>query len=336
MSTEAGSVEPARLVIHQSKRDRAENSLAADVRAGLTARPRRLPPKYFYDELGSHLFEAICHLPEYYLTRAETEILKRYAGQIVSRLPGTIRLVELGSGSAIKTRSLIEALLRRQPRLHYLPIDISAAMLEKSAQALLQDYPGLQITAQVSDYTQGLSSIGRGEEERILVLFLGSNLGNYDPGEALALLQEVRRVLRAGDGLLLGADLKKSPAILEAAYADALGVTAAFNLNLLQRLNRELEADFDLAQFEHRAVYNRELGRVEMHLVSRRAQTINIRALKLKVEMKRAETIHTENSYKYDQAQLAALAAEAGFRCDRAWLDAREQFSCNLWLAVDW
>jgi len=328
------STQPQRFVIRQSTPSRSEDGFAADVRAGLTAQPKALPPKYFYDELGSHLFEAICHLPEYYLTRAETEILKRYAGEMVGRLDGSVTLVELGSGSAVKTRHLIEALLARQGRLCYQPIDISATMLEQSAYGLLKDYPSLQIAAQASDYTQGLGLAGRGDAQKVLVLFLGSNIGNYDPGEALTLLREVRRVLRAGDGLLVGVDLKKSPAVLEAAYADALGVTAAFNLNLLLRINRELGADFDLAQFEHRAVYNRELGRVEMHLVSRTTQTVNISGLGLKVKLEAAETIHTENSYKYDLQQVAALAQETGFRRDGVWLDSQERFSCHLLLAV--
>jgi dimethylhistidine N-methyltransferase len=308
--------------------------LPADVYAGLTAQPKTLPSKYFYDELGSHLFEALCHLPEYYLTRAETEILKRYANTIVNRLPGSLSLIELGSGSAIKTRYLIEALLARQPRLHYQPIDISATMLKQSSRELQRDYPHLRITPQANDYTQGLGGIERVEGERMLVLFFGSNIGNYAPDEALALLREVRRALRTGDGLLLGADLKKSAATLEAAYDDALGVTAAFNLNLLLRLNRELDADFDLAHFEHRAIYHRELGRVEMHLVSRAAQVIHLGAIGLTVKMQEGETIQTENSYKYDHPQLVALAQAAGFKHEATWLDARERFSSNLWLAA--
>lgn len=335
MPAEMKATPPMPWVVPYSVLGPCESGLAAEVRAGLTAQPKTLPPKYFYDELGSHLFEAICHLPEYYLTRAETEILKRYASAMVSRLPGNMSLVELGSGSAVKTRYLIEALLRHQSRLHYQPIDISATMLEQSARDLFRDYPQLQITAQASDYTEGLGQIERGDGERILALFLGSNIGNYDPPEALALLREMRHALRPGDGLLLGVDLKKSVPVLEAAYDDALGVTAAFNLNLLVRLNRELHADFDLSRFEHRAVYNRELSRVEMHLVSRAAQTIHLHAISLTVKMQEGETIHTESSYKYDHFQLTALAEAAGFRHDATWLDAQERFSCNLWLAAD-
>jgi L-histidine Nalpha-methyltransferase len=305
-----------------------------DVRAGLTARPKTLPPKYFYDELGSLLFEAICRLPEYYLTRAEAEILSRHAGEIVGRLPGRLGLVELGSGSSTKTRHMIEAILGRQGELRYQPIDISAAILEESAAGLLRQYPGLSVAAQVGDYTRGLNLVARDEGERLLVLFLGSNIGNYDPQAGRALLGQVRRALKVGDALLLGADLKKSPAVLEAAYADPTGVTAAFNFNLLARINRELGGEFDLKQFEHRAVYNREAGRVEAHLVSRTAQSVKINALNLAVEFAAGETIHTENSYKYDLPQLAALARETGFRAEEVWLDGGERFSCSLWLAA--
>lgn len=329
------STRPTRLVISRPTTKPDENSFAADVRAGLTARPKSLPPKYFYDELGSHLFEAICHLPEYYLTRAESEILRRYADEMTGRLPGPVSLVELGSGSSVKTRYLIKALLARQPRLRYQPIDISASMLEVSAHELLKDYPELWITAQASDYTRGLGSIDRGDARSILVLFLGSNIGNYDPDEALCLLRQIRLSLRAGDGLLIGVDLKKSAAVLEVAYADALGVTAAFNLNLLLRINRELGADFNLAQFRHQAVYNRELGRVEMHLVSRAPQTIRIPTLGLQIGFGEGETIHTENSYKYDLPQLDSLAREVGFRPDAVWLDSQERFSCHFLGAVD-
>ncbi|HZS06160.1 MAG TPA: L-histidine N(alpha)-methyltransferase [Blastocatellia bacterium] len=324
----------ARLSLRTEGTTLRESSFAADVRVGLTARPKRLPPKYFYDDLGSHLFEAICHLPEYYPTRSEAEILQRYAGEIAGSLPGPVSVVELGSGSSVKTRYIIEALMARQGQLLYQPIDISATMLEQSAHTLLKDYPSLRIAAQARDYTKGLGALERDHDEAVLALFLGSNIGNYDPQAAQGLLRQVRHSLRAGDGLLLGADLKKSTEILEAAYNDALGVTAAFNLNLLSRINRELDADFDLKKFEHRAFYNREQGRIEMHLVSRGAQTIRIRGIRLTVEMQAGETIHTENSYKYDFEQLTGLAAATGFRVAQVWLDAGERFSSNLWLAV--
>lgn len=313
-----------------------QDHFADDVRAGLTADPKTLPPKYFYDALGSQLFEAITLLPEYYLTRAETEIFERRAAEIIRQLPAPVSLVELGSGSSIKTRRLIEALIANQQHLHYQPIDISATILEHSASKLLGDFPHIRITAQVGDYTHGLGSLARpakSEGERLLVLFLGSNIGNYTPDEASKLLLEIRRALQPGDGLLLGADLKKSREILEPAYDDALGVTAAFNLNLLLRINRELGADFDLAQFEHRAAYHEHLGCVEIHLVSCAQQTVAIEKLNLKVEFQAGETIHTENSYKYDLEQLKELAAQTGFQPASVWMDEEQRFSCSFWKA---
>ncbi len=326
----------ARLTIHNLLRRDLSASFREDVRAGLTARPKKLLPKYFYDELGSQLFEAICLLPEYYLTRAENEIFARYADEIVSAVGlEEIALLEMGSGSASKTRRIIEALLRRQDELVYTTIDISASALDTSSRVLLQSYEGLRIEAYASDYFDGLAALENVDSHRkTLALFLGSNVGNFDPAEAVEFLRAVRRVLRRGDALLLGADLKKHPAILEAAYDDALGVTAAFNLNLLARINRELEADFDLRAFRHRAVYNEEAGRVEVYTVSLRRQCVRVRALELEVEFEEGERLHTENSYKYDLVGLTKLAEATGFELARTWLDAREQFSSNLFLAA--
>jgi dimethylhistidine N-methyltransferase len=328
-------VASSRLVIHQTASTQGGDNFAEDVRAGLSARPKSLKPKYFYDALGSQLFEAICLLPEYYLTRAEAEIFERRSAEIIAQLDLPISVVELGSGSSIKTRYLIEAALSRQRELLYQPIDISETILELSAEKLLKDYPGLRIAGQVGDYTRSFAIAERRDKEKVLVLFLGSNIGNYTPDEARALLGQFRRALRPGDGLLLGADLKKSAAIIEPAYDDALGVTAAFNLNLLLRINRELGGDFDLARFRHRAVFNEEQSRVEIHLVSLAEQTVNIRSLGMRVDFQAGETIHTENSYKHDLSQLASLAEAAGFKPAKTWFDAEERFSCNFWLAVD-
>lgn len=337
ITASSNSDSPARLQIRQSiaqDHQSASASFADDVCAGLTRQPKTLPPKYFYDALGSQLFEAICLLPEYYLTRAETEIFECYAAEIIQQLPSPMGVVELGSGSSIKTRLLIEAILANQEELHYQPMDISASILELSAEALLGNFDRLRVTGHVGDYTRGLETIERQEGERLLALFLGSNIGNYTLAEARALLKTIRKALRIGDGLLLGADLKKSVELLIPAYADALGVTAAFNLNLLVRINRELGADFDLTKFQHQARYNEDCGRVEAHLVSRIAQTVQLRELGLKIEFQRGETIHTENSYKYDLPQLAALAEEAGFKPAKTWFDSERRFSCNFWLAT--
>jgi len=314
----------------------ARSSFAEDIRLGLLSSPRRLFPKYFYDELGSQLFEAICLLPEYYLTRAENEIMERYASEMVSEAEGFKRLLELGSGSATKTRRIIEALLREQDELLYIPIDISATALETGSRVLLQAYPRLRIKGVAGDYYTGLEALGAEEPQtrvRTLALFLGSNLGNFDREEARYFLKAVRRVLAPADALLLGVDLKKERAVLEAAYDDSLGVTAAFNLNLLSRINRELGADFDLRAFRHRAHYNEAEGRIEMHVESLRAQVVRVRELGLELQFAEGERIHTENSYKYDTADLSLLAAETGFTLSRTWLDSGGRFSSNLFVA---
>jgi dimethylhistidine N-methyltransferase len=315
----------------------AAGDFAEDVRRGLSSEPKALPPKYFYDELGSHLFDAICLLPEYYLTRAEADIFARHAREIVEAASAGSRvtLFELGSGSASKTRRIIEALLTRQARLKYVPVDISTAALEASAHALLGDYAPLRVAAYAGDYDSALPRLGDEREEgaRSLVLFLGSNVGNFDREEARAFLRRLRGVLRAGDRLLLGADLKKERAVLEAAYDDAHGVTAAFNLNLLARINRELGADFRLRTFRHVALYNEAEGRVEMHLESVREQRIRVGALGLDLRFGAGERLHTENSYKYSLEELSALAAETGFERARTWLDSAGLFSSSLFVA---
>jgi dimethylhistidine N-methyltransferase len=291
-------------------------------------------PKYFYDELGSVLFDAICLLPEYYLTRAENEILQRYADEIAASVEGQKTLVEMGSGSASKTRLIIEALLRSQPELLFMPVDISATALESSSRILLQSYPQLKIEAFAADYFAGLAQLGKIPRRRTLALFLGSNISNFDADEAHRFLRAMRSVLNKGDALLLGADLKKDPAILEAAYNDGLGVTSAFNLNVLARINRELGGTFDLQAFRHRAFYNEGVGRIEIYIESLLKQTVRIEKLDLEVQFESGELIHTENSYKYDMAGIAKLATDTGFECSRSWFDSQERFSSNLLLAA--
>lgn len=311
---------------------KARSTFAEDVRLGLTSTPKFLYPKYFYDELGSRLFEAITALPEYYVTRTEAEILRARADEIVAALGGPVWLAELGSGDGQKTRLLIEALLARQGTLEYVPVDISETAVEISSQALLTSYPDLRITGYIGEYQAALRRI---REERVapgrtLVLFLGSTLGNLDPEERSALLRDVRNLLNPGEGFLLGVDLEKPESVLIPAYDDPLGVTAAFNLNLLVRINRELGGEFDLGAFRHRAVYNREAGRIEMHVVSRRAQTVAIRSLGVEIPFAEGETIHTESSYKFRLEQIAALASETGFEIRRTWTDEAGWFASNL------
>jgi dimethylhistidine N-methyltransferase len=322
-----------KLAIHNLVRAEALPSFADDVRRGLSGETKRLFPKYFYDELGSQLFEAICLLPEYYLTRAENEILARAADEIVRCVDGPKTLLEMGSGSASKTRCIIEAMLKQQNDLLYIPIDISASALETSARVLLQSYPQLRIRAYASDYYDGFAAISNEDRGRTLALFLGSNIGNFDHEEAHTFLRALRNILRTGDALLLGADLRKQKAVLEAAYDDALGVTAAFNLNLLARINRELDADFNLRAFRHYVRYDEAMGRVEVYLESLRAQAVQIGKLDLGIQFASGERIHTENSYKYDLEGLSKLAAATGFTRARTWLDRAGRFSSNLFLA---
>lgn len=296
------------------------------VRTGLAAVKKSIPPQYFYDDLGSALFGAICQLPEYYLTRSESEILANHRREIGAALAGTTRLVELGSGSASKTRLLLDELAVNP--LQYVPIDVDATLLQQTGQHLLSEYPNLTISAAICDFrrpSRALRDLPR--TEKTAVLFLGSTIGNLDRREAVAMLHDVRSVLAAGDTMLCGADLRKAKSILEPAYDDVLGVTAAFNLNLLRRINRELGGHFDLRTFAHRAFYDEDLGRVEMHLVSLREQSVRIDGLSIAADFHEGETIHTENSWKYDEAAIKTMAGESGFDVTRRWMDSAGWFA---------
>lgn len=312
------------------------DDFAHDVRVGLTADRKWLPPRWFYDQLGSSLFDTICFLPEYYVMRAEAECLTSARGDIVAAFGANVRLVELGSGAARKTRILLDPLTRQQPDLQYLPVDVDAGMLEHAARDLLRDYPRMRITALCSDFTSPSSALHLIDSDagaktrnarRTIVLFLGSTIGNLDPDAAAAMLSDLRSALAPGDALLLGADLRKSRSVLEPAYDDSLGVTAAFNLNLLARINRELGGHFDLQAFRHHAFYDEELGRIEMHLVSEYAHRVRIDALDLQVPFAAGESIHTESSYKHDAETLSALAAASGFTIEHTWTDSRKWFA---------
>jgi L-histidine N-alpha-methyltransferase len=324
---------PSRFVLLQAAA--ASDDFGRDVRAGLTASPKTLPPRWFYDSLGSSLFDAICFLPQYYVMRAEAEVLTSFGTEIAAAFGTELRLVELGSGAARKTRILLDALTKAQPALEYVPVDIDAAMLERSGRDLLSEYPHLRVTAIASDFSRPSAALARLQRHRgrTVVLFLGSTIGNLDPEAAVAMLRDLRGALAPGDALLLGADLRKSRTILEPAYDDPLGVTAAFNRNLLVRMNRELGAGFELDAFTHRAFYDETLGRIEMHLVSTCAQRVRIEALALEVDFAEGETIHTESSYKHDASTLAALAEQSGFTIYRTWTDARSWFADVLLVA---
>jgi dimethylhistidine N-methyltransferase len=307
---------------------------ASDVDYYLTLEPRQLPSRYLYDALGSALFDAVCELPWYRITRAETGLLETHAPAILSRTAPASepsRIVELGPGNGTKLRTLIEAgrrSARRFNRLQLHLIDVSAKALDQAGQALstLED---VEIVEHQATYEGGLREMAQ-TGLRTLVLFLGSNIGNFDRPGADAFLRSIRAALRAGDELLLGVDLVKPERDLLVAYDDPLGVTAAFNRNLLVRINRELGGDFDIDAFGHRAIWNRNESRVEMHLVSRRRQRVRVPAAHVDVTMKEGETIWTESSYKYEPDQLAALLARAGFHPIERWLAAEERFLLTL------
>jgi L-histidine N-alpha-methyltransferase len=305
-------------------------SFAEEVGNGLTAEPKTLPCRFLYDETGSHLFEEICDLPEYYLTRVEREILRERVGEIAGCFDGPITLCELGSGSSSKTRLLIEALLRAHGRLRYVPVDISRSILEESASELLDRYDALEVVAIASEYQDGLRHVRSHTERPKLVVWLGSSIGNLEREAAQEFLRGVRAVLAPADRMLVGIDLRKQADVLEAAYDDSAGVTARFSLNLLDRMNRELDADFDKDSFRHQAVYKEAEGRVEIRVVSREAQQVAIEALDLEVNFEAGEGIYTEDAYKYSQAEIDELARGSGFSVARRWLDAEDRFSLNL------
>jgi L-histidine Nalpha-methyltransferase len=309
-------------------------AFARDVREGLTRRPKRLSCCFFYDQEGSNLFEEICELPEYYLPAAEREILLAKADSIVSGFSKEIALVELGSGNAAKTRILIEAILRRQKNLCYVPVDICRTVLEESSVQLLKEYPALEIVAVAGEYHEGLRHLRTETDQPKLILWLGSNVGNFDREEAAQFLRRVRTSMAPDDRLLIGIDLRKDRAILEKAYDDSRGVTAQFNLNLLSRINRELGGHFDLKKFRHRAVYNGEMGRIEIYLDSLSDQQVGIDQLKLEVSFTAGEAIHTENSHKYSLPEINALAAAAGMQVQDQWQDSARRFSVNLFVPV--
>ncbi|HEX9792417.1 MAG TPA: L-histidine N(alpha)-methyltransferase [Planctomycetota bacterium] len=307
----------------------AEEDLAAAVARGLRTRERSLPCRFFYDARGSELFERICGLDEYYLTRDEEAILRTQAAAIVAAVPADACVVELGSGSSAKTRTLLRAFLKRKPRLHYLPIDISESALEGSAENLLAEFPGLRITALHGEYRAALARLHDRPGPK-LVLWLGSSVGNFERAGAAAFLAGVRAQLGAEDRLLLGVDLRKDARALELAYDDPGGVTAEFNLNLLARINRELGADFDLSQWRHVAQWRPDPGHVEIHLESRVAQTVHVAALEEDFEFDAGERVHTENSAKYGLDEIDILAERAGFSVGARWLGAAARFSVNL------
>ena len=300
----------------------------ADVLDGLSRPQKRLPAKYFYDAEGSRLFDRITELDEYYPTRTELGIMRQHAGEMAERCGPRCLLVELGAGSLTKARLLLDRLDRPAG---FVPVDVSGDHLHAAARELRGDYPDLEVRPVCADFTSDFPVPARAAARKV-VYFPGSTLGNFDPAEADARLRKVGRLVGPGGGMLLGVDLRKDQGVLEAAYNDALGVTAAFNRNLLVRINRELGADFDPAAFRHRAFYNRLRSRIEMHLVSLTDQRVNLDDDAIR--FRRGESIHTENSHKYDLGELARHAAACGFRTDATWTDPQGYFAVIYMTAV--
>ncbi len=318
-----------RFQLHDISAEVHRHSFARDVAFGLAAPQKSLPPKYFYDERGSQLYEQICALPEYYLYRAELEILRTYAAEIHAEI-GHLTLVEFGSGSASKTRHLLAAYEQAGQPFRYCPVDISRNVLWDTANRLLREYRHLEIRAMHTDFAGRPEVIQEFQLDKKAVAFFGSTLGNFTPEESVEFLQRTAAILGPDDVFLLGIDLKKSPAILLPAYDDAEGVTAAFNLNVLQRINYELGGRFDPQNFEHLALYNAERGCIEMHLRSRLTQDVPIIKIEQTMSFRKDETIHTESSYKYSADQVRDLGYEANLVLRRTWFDARRYFLVAL------
>jgi L-histidine Nalpha-methyltransferase len=313
---------------------RFPNAFAEAVFTGLSKQPQKeLSSMYLYDEVGSALFEVITALPEYGVTRAEERVLKAHAADIVAAMPGNVTIAELGSGSGRKTRRILEALSKKQPTAYH-PIEISRTALQLCRREL-GDIERLSIVGHERDYLAGLAEVDarRREGERLLVLFLGSTIGNFARLAATKFLRSIRGMLKPGDGLLLGTDLIKPLPMLISAYDDPIGVTAAFNLNLLARINRELDGDFPIDAFEHVARFNQDVRSIEMHLRAKRALTVRVRAADLRVEFREGETIWTESSHKYSAEEVAPIAVDAGFECTHQWCDEEWQFAESLLIA---
>ncbi len=315
-----------RLLFHDMEPE--QSCFHIDIIDGLSSKPRNIPPKYFYDEHGSHLFDAICETPEYYPTRTEIAIIKDNLDEICTHLGKECVLIEPGSGASKKVRLLLDTL---EPHT-YIPLDISSDYLYSVALDLVTEYPKLKVIAACIDFTAPIKLPEYPVHKRRVAFFPGSSIGNFEPEEAVVFLKNLRALVQANGGLLIGVDLKKDPDILNNAYNDKQGITAQFNLNMLAHINRKLNADFDFDCFEHKAFYNESLGRVEMHLLCKNSQSVTIGDNVFDIEL--GETIHTENSYKYSSAEFSALAKRAGFQNKKTWIDENELFSIHYLSAI--
>jgi len=306
-----------------------EKTFAEEIRTSLTKNQKSIAPKFFYDKKGSNLFEKICSLPEYYPTRTEISILKKLQTELPDFIDDSFRLVELGSGASVKTRLLLDIFTNLQERIDYFPIDISEILTESSEQ-LLADYNDLHITGIIDTYEGGLEFLQNYDDKKNLILFLGSSFGNFSPDDGYAFLQKINSAMKSNDLFLIGLDLVKDIQVLESAYNDSQGITAKFNLNVLSRINDELDADFDLINFKHHAIYNKEDQRIEMYLKSLVNQSIIISKSNLSLNLNKDELIHTEYSRKFQVSEIRKLLISTGFKIKNIWLDDAENFSISL------
>jgi len=306
-----------------------EKSFAEEISFSLNQNSKFINPKFFYDKKGSELFESICLLPEYYPTRTEISILKKLKHDLPSYLDENINLVELGSGTSVKTRLILDIFTKLQPKTEYFPIDISEILTESSEQ-LLKDYDTLHITGIIDTYEGGLEFLKSYDDKKNLILFLGSSFGNFTPDDGKLFLEKIFSTMKSGDLFLIGLDLVKDKNILESAYDDSQGVTAKFNLNVLSRINDELDADFDINNFSHYSIYNENDQRIEMNLKSLVSQSVIIGKSNLSLNLDKGELIHTEYSHKYHISQIKKLLSDVGFEFKNMWLDDEKHFSLTL------
>ena len=306
-----------------------EKSFAEEIAFSLNEDSKFISPKFFYDKKGSNLFESICSVPEYYPTRTEISILKKLEHDLPSYLNENVRLVELGSGASVKTRLILDVFTKLQAKTEYFPIDISEILTESSEQ-LLKDYPTLNITGIIDTYEGGLEFLQNYDDRQNLIIFLGSSFGNFSPEDGKIFLKKIFSTLKQGDLFLIGLDLVKDKTILESAYDDSQGITAKFNLNVLSRINDELDADFIINNFSHYSVYNENDQRIEMNLKSLIPQSVTIKKSNLSLNLDEGELIHTEYSHKYNPSQIKTLLCNIGFEIKNMWLDDKKYFSLTL------
>ena len=308
---------------------KTQKTFAQELSYSFNQKQKSINPKFFYDEKGSYLFKKICTLPEYYISRTEVALLRQLEEKLPNHLNGNFRLVELGSGSSTKTRTLIDILEKSQKHIEYFPIDISD-ILRDSCKELHNDYKNLCITGIIDDYEPALELVKNYDDKNNLIVFLGSSFGNYEPKAGLRFLQKINSLMKNNDLFLLGLDLTKDETVLEKAYNDSQGITAQFNLNVLSRINSELDANFDINKFVHHAVYNKNQNRIEMYLRSLEKQIVNIPKADLVLEVKKDELIHTENSFKFTISQIKEMSAMSNFQIQDMWCDEKRYFGLVL------